>query len=91
MSSRTFGICISTPNVPFENPDSLIKLHLGSFFSAALHSLSGFHPLALGMAIAQGQYWNGIYCGAPEEAFQDAEGMQQMLTSESYGRDLPLR
>lgn len=43
------------------------------------------------MAIAQGQYWNGIYCGAPEEALQDAEGMQQMLTSESYGRDLPLR
>ena len=35
---------------------------------------------AMGMAIAQGQYWNGVHGAAPGEASYDAEGMQQMRT-----------
>ena len=35
---------------------------------------------AMGMAIAQGQYWNGVHGAAPGEAVYDTEGMQQMRT-----------
>ena len=35
---------------------------------------------AMGMVIAQGQYWNGIHGNAPGEALEDAEGLQQMRT-----------
>ena len=35
---------------------------------------------AMGMAIAQGQYWNGVHGAAPGEALYDTEGMQQMRT-----------
>lgn len=35
---------------------------------------------AMGMAIAQGQYWNGVHGGAPGEALEDTEGLQQMRT-----------
>ena len=35
---------------------------------------------AMGMAIAQGQYWNGVHGAAPGEASYDTEGMQQMRT-----------
>ena len=34
----------------------------------------------MGMAIAQGQYWNGVHGAAPGEALCDTEGMQQMRT-----------
>ena len=33
-----------------------------------------------GMPIAAGQYWNGIHGGAPGDASQDLEGLQQMRT-----------
>lgn len=33
-----------------------------------------------GMPIASGQYWNGIHGGAPGDANQDEEGLQQMRT-----------
>lgn len=33
-----------------------------------------------GMPVASGQYWNGVHGGAPGEAEQDSEGMQQMRT-----------
>ncbi len=35
---------------------------------------------AMGMAIAQGQYWNGVHGNAPGEALEDAEELQQMRT-----------
>jgi multimeric flavodoxin WrbA len=35
---------------------------------------------AMGMPIAQGQYWNGVHGNAPGEAVYDTEGMQQMRT-----------
>ena len=35
---------------------------------------------AMGMAIAQGQYWNGVHGNAPGEAIKDTEGLQQMRT-----------
>jgi len=34
----------------------------------------------MGMAIAQGQYWNGVHGNAPGEAIYDTEGLQQMRT-----------
>ena len=33
-----------------------------------------------GMPIATGQYWNGVHGGAPGEAKEDGEGLQQMRT-----------
>lgn len=33
-----------------------------------------------GMPVASGQYWNGVHGRQPQEAAQDAEGMQQMRT-----------
>lgn len=35
---------------------------------------------AMGMAIAQGQYWNGAHGTVSGEALEDTEGMQQMRT-----------
>lgn len=35
---------------------------------------------AMGMAIAQGQYWNGVHGASAGEALEDIEGMQQMRT-----------
>lgn len=35
---------------------------------------------AMGMAIAQGQYWNGVHGAGSGEALKDTEGMQQMRT-----------
>ena len=33
-----------------------------------------------GMPVASGQYWNGVHGGAPGEAVEDGEGLQQMRT-----------
>lgn len=33
-----------------------------------------------GMPVASGQYWNGIHGRTPQEALQDAEGLQMMRT-----------
>ena len=45
--------------------------------TASFDVLNKFFTIS-GMPIASSQYWNNIHGGAPEEAAQDAEGMQTL-------------
>ena len=47
--------------------------------TATYDELNKFFGIA-GMPIASGQYWNGVHGGAPGEAQEDLEGLQQMRT-----------
>ena len=47
--------------------------------TATYDELNKFFGIA-GMPIASGQYWNGVHGGAPGEAQEDPEGLQQMRT-----------
>jgi multimeric flavodoxin WrbA len=43
--------------------------------SSTFDELNKFFTVS-GMPVASSQYWNSVHGGAPEEALQDAEGMQ---------------